>query len=206
MSIRNADNVLAVDGIDSQVGRNVQRLRSDRLSQTELASLMRERGWKWTQPTVVAVENGTRPLKIGEVKDLADIFNRSILEIVSRSDVAAEAAELGRRAAMADAELLAAMATYDEARLHLAVQLERVPQAEMTGHLVALGDSWIPRTVEDAVADYRLRQRASAEEDRVLSGETSEERQAAYDAWLANDASYWMKLLNEANGQRQAEE
>lgn len=58
---------------DEQIGRNVQKLRGE-MSQTALADLMRERGFKWSQATVWAVEKGERPLRLAEAEALKDAF------------------------------------------------------------------------------------------------------------------------------------
>lgn len=58
---------------DKQIGSNVARFRRDR-SQQEIAGEMRQRGWKWSQATVWAVEKGERPLRLAESVDLASIL------------------------------------------------------------------------------------------------------------------------------------
>ncbi|MFC9559921.1 helix-turn-helix domain-containing protein [Agromyces sp. NPDC056965] len=63
--------------LDRQVGENVVRLRGDR-SQKELADEMRERGYKWSQATVWAVEKGNRPLRLAEAAVLAEILRVSV--------------------------------------------------------------------------------------------------------------------------------
>lgn len=63
---------------DEQIGRNVQTLRGD-MTQKELADAMKARGYKWSQPTVVAIEKGERPLRLTEARDLAEILNSNVL-------------------------------------------------------------------------------------------------------------------------------
>lgn len=58
---------------DEQIGRNLMHLRGDR-PQTEIAEAMRERGYKWSQATVWAVEKGERPLRLTEADDLSRIL------------------------------------------------------------------------------------------------------------------------------------
>lgn len=60
-------------GADKLIGYNLQRMRRDR-SQTEVANAMKARGHRWTQPTVVAVEKGERPLRMSEAADLVEIL------------------------------------------------------------------------------------------------------------------------------------
>ena len=58
---------------DQRIGRNIQALRGD-MTQSDLAAGMRERGWKWTQPTVTSVEKGDRPLRLAEAVSLSEIL------------------------------------------------------------------------------------------------------------------------------------
>lgn len=55
------------------IGENVVTLRGE-MSQKALGDAMRERGHKWSQATVWAVEKGDRPLKLTEAKDLCDVL------------------------------------------------------------------------------------------------------------------------------------
>lgn len=56
--------------MDRLIGENVVTLRGE-MSQKALAEAMRDRGHKWSQSTVWAVEKGDRPLKLAEAEDLA---------------------------------------------------------------------------------------------------------------------------------------
>lgn len=62
---------------DATIGQNLQRLRGE-MSQTTLANTMKERGHRWTQPTVVAVEKGERPLRLAEAVDIASILDERL--------------------------------------------------------------------------------------------------------------------------------
>lgn len=62
---------------DEQIGRNLVHLRGER-PQTEIAEAMRERGYKWSQATVWAVEKGERPLRLTEADDLSQILGGGI--------------------------------------------------------------------------------------------------------------------------------
>ncbi|WP_314473842.1 helix-turn-helix transcriptional regulator [uncultured Microbacterium sp.] len=66
---------------DKEIGARVRRLRGD-LSQKVLAELMKERGWKWSQPTVVSIEGGERPLKLAEAEDLAGVLGASMADLL----------------------------------------------------------------------------------------------------------------------------
>lgn len=69
---------------DRAVGRAVQRLRTQAgLSQAEMAERMRERGWKWLQPTSWSVEQGKRPLRFAEAVDLAPLLGARLEDLLS---------------------------------------------------------------------------------------------------------------------------
>ena len=60
---------------DVQVGETARVLRErSGISQTHLAREMRSRGFKWTQPSVAAVENGDRKLTLTEAQHLAALI------------------------------------------------------------------------------------------------------------------------------------
>lgn len=60
---------------DELIGRNLTELRGE-LSQAEIAKAMREKGHKWSQATVWAIERGERPLRLSEADDLRVILGR----------------------------------------------------------------------------------------------------------------------------------
>lgn len=64
---------------DRAIGQNLQELRGD-MSQAALAAAMKERGWKWSQPTVAAIEKGERSLKLAEAADLLEVLQLEDLE------------------------------------------------------------------------------------------------------------------------------
>lgn len=70
---------------DVQIGENIALIRG-RTPQGGLAQLMKERGHKWSQNTVWLVEQGERPLRMSEAKDLADIFGIDIKELLEESE------------------------------------------------------------------------------------------------------------------------
>lgn len=73
--------------VDEQIGRHIERLRAQAgMTQTAFALAMRDRGWKWSQPTVVAVEKGERALKLSEARDAAEILDvEDVDELLDRS-------------------------------------------------------------------------------------------------------------------------
>ena len=85
---------------DELIGRNLARLRQG-MSQTDLAKRMRDKGHKWTQPTVVAIEKGERPLRMSEAIDASNALGADLEDLVEypasldfyRDQVRAEEAE-----------------------------------------------------------------------------------------------------------------
>ena len=74
-----------VSETDQRIGQNLARLRGS-LSQKDLADLMRERGWKWSQATVWSVERGDRPLRLAEAEDLARILRQATGSVFARGE------------------------------------------------------------------------------------------------------------------------
>lgn len=68
-------------GQDALLGGNLARLRGE-MTQTELAQRMRAAGHKWTQPTVVSVEKGERPLRFSEGIDACVILGVDLYDLV----------------------------------------------------------------------------------------------------------------------------
>jgi len=102
---------------DELIGQNLQKAR-DSVSQTELAQRMRERGHKWTQPTVVAVEKGERPLRMAEAIDAAEILGVDLYDLVRYPRVLTFHNEL-QRLIDAHKALLDAAIAYELARVRL---------------------------------------------------------------------------------------
>lgn len=81
------------DERDTHIGKNLAAHRGVR-SQTELARAMRNRGWKWSQSTVWAIEKGDRPIKLAEAVDLADELRVRIGDLVQQPEKAAATHEV----------------------------------------------------------------------------------------------------------------
>lgn len=165
--------------VDHDIGRNVARLRAG-LSQQSLADKMRERGWKWSQATVWAVEKGDRPLRFAEAVDLARVLGKSLGELVQ--DEAAAAFHEGlRQWFQAEKTLEDAIVKYESARRVLATVVLDLPHGI---HLDAF-DKMIQRGPED----FAERMRKDDEQlppgkRRMLSAETA----ASYAAeWRERD-------------------
>lgn len=72
------------------IGAKVREAREvSRIGQSDLAAAMKARGYKWTQPTVVAVEKGERPLRHSEACALSDLIG-----FCASTDVSEEYLEL----------------------------------------------------------------------------------------------------------------
>lgn len=135
---------------DERIGANLSQLRGD-MSQAALASAMRERGWKWSQPTVAEVEKGKRPLKLAEAESIVGILGIEDLEDLTTRPL--ESIWWARMATVARAaeRLEGAAASYLRARAELAEISDRI---ESAGQAVPEGDQdesefWIRQGVEE---------------------------------------------------------
>ena len=71
------------------IGENMQRLRSAlSMSQADLASRMKDAGFKWSQATVWSVEKGERPLRLSEAEELSALLRvRGLDEFLSEPEL-----------------------------------------------------------------------------------------------------------------------
>lgn len=67
------------------IGATVSFLR-DAIPQQAVANAMRERGHRWSQSTVWAIEKGERRLLLSEAADLAEILDVSVEALLKRPD------------------------------------------------------------------------------------------------------------------------
>lgn len=75
---------------DREVGRRLQQKRERaRLSQTDVAELMRNAGYSFQQQTIVKLENGSRPLRFNEAMDMAAILHIDVRELATEPAVLA---------------------------------------------------------------------------------------------------------------------
>ncbi|SIS19652.1 hypothetical protein SAMN05880568_3467 [Microbacterium sp. RURRCA19A] len=96
------------------------------MSQAALAASMRDEGWKWSQPTVAAVEKGERGLKLAEAESLVGILGlEQIEDLIERPASAVMSAALGKMNRAADELLDASLAFYD-AQFALASALDEL--------------------------------------------------------------------------------
>lgn len=107
---------------DVEIGRAVARFRTNSgMTQAELAAKMRERGWKWVQPTAWSAEQGKRPLRLAEAVDLAAILSVP-LDALLQDPLSRTIGEL--QVSRADAERRAREATEEET--HLSARVRRL--------------------------------------------------------------------------------
>lgn len=147
--------------VDQQIGATVRELRAER-SQKALAEAMRERGHSWSQATVWSVEQGSRPLRLAEARDLARELGVSVQRLATHDGPAfTEADEV--QAAMRNLRNFIAR-TIDEAT-------ERA--ARLEGMLSYLHGTWqvyerrsqqIRRPVDPAMAEQLSRLNTAAQE------------------------------------------
>lgn len=154
---------------DEQVGRNLARLRGD-MSQKDLALLMRERGFKWSQATVWSVEKGERPLRLVESEAIANCFGVHTGHLTGQ-EPQTYAMSLARAARQADGELRKAITDYDDVRFQLAIALDRVPAEQMI-NAVHAGTGWVERGANDVVDEVHRDVEAQnvAESDGMPAG------------------------------------
>lgn len=137
---------------DEQIGKNLAVLRGE-MSQKDLADTMRKRGFKWSQATVWSVEKGERPLRLAEAEQLADLLTRSI-DVLLAEDGEALVHAFTRQVRERHDAVLEALQSYDDARGHLALALDRIPDADKTGHL-RIATDWVTQTADQVVDGYR---------------------------------------------------
>lgn len=108
-----------MDDADKRIGTNLAQLRGE-MSQAALAAAMRARGWKWSQPTVAAIEKGERAVKLAEAEALLDVLGMDRLEELTTRPL--ESIWWARKAALENAHdrLIGSTAGFLNARLALA--------------------------------------------------------------------------------------
>jgi|GEM_PF-1577207 len=150
------------DPRDVLAGENLAILRGD-VSQAALAERMRERGWKWSQATVWAIEKGDRPLRLAEAVDVLDVLRAGVggLEYkLLRPSSTALLANYGRQASDAWHEIVRAVIAFREAQFQLMGIYSQVREEGVqlrTGDL-GIVDSWLAEgAAEGAVAEANRR-------------------------------------------------
>src|SRR5699024_4589604 len=81
---------LEADAVDDETNfvRNMQKLREQRgWSQGELARRMQEVGWtSFHQTTVSRIEQGLRPVRLGESRGIAEVLGSSVDQMIRPGD------------------------------------------------------------------------------------------------------------------------
>jgi transcriptional regulator with XRE-family HTH domain len=160
---------MAVD--DVQIGRNLARFRGQ-WSQKDLADAMRERGHKWSQATVWAVEKGDRPLRLSEAQDVTKILKMHTWDL-THTDARAVLTLALRDMNAASWKLRDAAQEYLRAQL-LVASLADV--YESSGH----GDrefdsaeedvtSWLAMSPEEEVSSARKELKAENEAQKLIN-------------------------------------
>jgi transcriptional regulator with XRE-family HTH domain len=158
---------------DELIGRNLARMRGD-MSQKELAARMKERGWKWSQATVWAVEKGERPLRLAEAEDIKSILGT--LWSLTMDDADTRVVSFNSWMYRADQELQSAVREYLKAQFNLrwAIEEEGVSPA-IANHSA----DWLKHPPEEVVARVQL-------EDDMK--DDAQER--FYEAWEAQNGKH----------------
>lgn len=150
---------------DEQIGKNLSRLRGE-MSQADLADKMRERGYKWSQATVWAVEKGERPLRLTEAQDVANILNVFSHRLTDHDAVSVLEA---RMHVVSDAhrELKGAIERYHEAQLQLMFEAE---SSDLELENTPLGSGiidWLGKTAADIEREIRIEDSANAQAENA---------------------------------------
>jgi transcriptional regulator with XRE-family HTH domain len=98
---------------ETAAGQELKRLRIARgWSQDQAARRMRPYGYTWNQTMISKIESGTRPLRVNELADLADLYGVLVSQLMTPQmpldEVEAELAELEPALGEAEARLSAA--------------------------------------------------------------------------------------------------
>lgn len=158
--------------IDEQIGRNLARSRGS-LSQQDLATRMRERGWKWSQATVWSIEKGERPLRLGEAHDVADELRVTLSELLL-ADGAAQIMAHQRAVQRASDEVSAALERLREAQIQLAMAADMHTE-HMSDRWKDIVRDWLSRTGATFDEEARLEDREHEAVEQLRTGMTAEE-------------------------------
>lgn len=148
--------------MDRWIGASVVYFRGD-ASQKALADAMRDRGHKWSQSTVWAVEKGDRPLKLAEAHDVAEVLDATVESLlVPPEDISYWRAirQVDRRVRETQHELFKAAHAYETQRLALGQAVEDgvaqgydLPE-ERTEWVPLEASKVVDRAVQDAAEEH----------------------------------------------------
>ncbi|TFF03722.1 hypothetical protein [Cellulosimicrobium funkei] len=161
------------DPRDVLAGQNLTVLRGE-MTQAALAKQMRDRGWKWSQATVWAIEKGERPLRVAEAVDVLHVLKGDSVGGIEwhllRPSTHSQLGQAGRAAKEAWESVVDAMVDFRNRQLDLAFLYSRARDEDLDLRVgdLALVDSWL---AEDALeyaieeANRRWRKRFAEDED-----------------------------------------
>jgi transcriptional regulator with XRE-family HTH domain len=113
---------------DEQIGKNLARLRGE-MSQKDLASAMKAKGWKWSQSTVWNIERGERPLRLAEAEDLSLVLQVYGASEFTRADEHARAMSWLHEVNARSEALREAIREHYQAQFQLAVAADEAEKA-----------------------------------------------------------------------------
>lgn len=174
---------------DVRIGRNLARLRGD-MSQAEFAKQMRDRGWKWAQNTVSAIESGERPLRLAEAHDVGQVLNIGLFSIdtLIAPDMYTELRIAMARTFRAAQGLEQAVHDFERAQADLAIIADLARDAGVeTGHTQLVTREWLTRSVDKLAREYAVGEDGYSEEGWAESRAHNEANPGS---------SYWLNLLN----------
>lgn len=139
--------------LDADIGANLQHLRGA-ISQTALAKAMSALGHKWSQPTVVAIEKGERPLRYAEAMDVANILQAHVTAF-AQTPPEVELTTSWREFDKARSALELSLAQYENARLAVKYAILDGLRAGLDLRPSEAREAWIHMTPEFVVAELR---------------------------------------------------
>jgi transcriptional regulator with XRE-family HTH domain len=148
---------------DELIGRNLARMRGD-MSQKELAARMKERGWKWSQATVWAIEKGERPLRLAESEDIKAVLGT--LWSLTMEDADTQVVSCNAWMYRANQQLEAAVREYLEAQMNLEVA---VKQDGVSPRIAELAAGWLESSPQDVAHEVQLQDEIASEADEKMS-------------------------------------
>ncbi len=157
--------------IDQNIAANLRTYReAGSISQDELAQLMADRGFGFSQATISKIESGQRPVRASELVALADSLGvMSATSLTRKPDAARHQVQLdlaNRKAHDAYEALKEAAADYIEAQVELVVAARQAQDAGLA--VTELHTSWLDTPPEEAVIQARVEiDQAAARSEQV---------------------------------------
>ena len=122
---------------------------------------MRERGWKWSQATVWAVEKGDRPLRLAEANDLGAILKKPVGAFMY-SPGEHEIEKADKRLQESRKALEEALTSYLHGRIRMAQLLDAARRrGEDLGRVGRAGEGRLHITPETVLREWKIREAGS---------------------------------------------